>query len=588
MYLHADGGIGASGSIDGIDVQVEVSLARYILPNPPTGKDLIDALKKSMGFLDVAPRAITVPLYAAIWRAALAEGDLSIHLAGPTGQGKSAIAALAQQHFGATMEARYLPANWTGSANALEALTFTAKDALLVIDEFTPTDARHAQDLQRAAERIFRAQANRTGRQRMRADTTLRPPKPPRGFIISTGEDSPKGQSLQARMLLIDVEPNAVDFEKLTICQKDALDASYAQALAAFVQWLAPHYTEIQAHLQDEIAELRQAAARSDQHRRTAGNTASLALGWRYFLIFAWKTGALSEAEAHDQWQRAWNTLLLLAGIQAQHQQEAEPTQRFLDLLQDAIASGRAYLQKVVANGKSTYTSQRIGSNDESEYKGERIGWIDAAHVYLLPDVSYAMAKRLGTEAGNELTVTAPTLRKRLKEKGLIAEIESSRTTLVVRKQIDGERHRVLVIYTTALSTGKKCDQHDNAALNPDEWSLSCPPLVTNWSPFLSQSDSNSILNNKDLSESGHVGHNFPARESLSVNSAPFCGHIAPNQSDQCNTESDQCDHFSPISSLIEEEQTCPNCGTTMDVVEKKKTEDPDYRCSECGKQEWT
>jgi predicted RNA-binding Zn-ribbon protein involved in translation (DUF1610 family) len=37
----------------------------------------------------------------------------------------------------------------------------------------------------------------------------------------------------------------------------------------------------------------------------------------------------------------------------------------------------------------------------------------------------------------------------------------------------------------------------------------------------------------------------------------------------------------------MEEEQTCPKCGVTMDVVEKKRTEDPDYRCSECGNQEW-
>jgi uncharacterized protein (DUF927 family) len=92
-----------------------------------------------------------MPLFGAIWRAALGEGDFSIHLAGPTGQGKSAIAALVQQHFGATMEGRFLPANWTSSANSLEGLAFAAKDAVLVVDEFTASDARHLQEIQRAA-----------------------------------------------------------------------------------------------------------------------------------------------------------------------------------------------------------------------------------------------------------------------------------------------------------------------------------------------------------------------------------------------------------------------------------------------------
>jgi hypothetical protein len=46
-----------------------------------------------------------------------------------TGRFKSEAAALAQQHFGAGLDARHLPANWSSTGNALEALAFTAKDA---------------------------------------------------------------------------------------------------------------------------------------------------------------------------------------------------------------------------------------------------------------------------------------------------------------------------------------------------------------------------------------------------------------------------------------------------------------------------
>ena len=50
-------------------------------------------------------------------------------------------------------------------------------------------------------------QGNNAGRQRMRADTTLRPPKPPRCLILSSGEEVPRGQSLRARTVITELVP---------------------------------------------------------------------------------------------------------------------------------------------------------------------------------------------------------------------------------------------------------------------------------------------------------------------------------------------------------------------------------------------
>src|SRR5262249_57001791 len=106
------------------------------------------------------------------------------------------------------MDARPLPASWSSTGNALEGLAFTAKDALLVVDDFCPTGSTgDVQRYHKEADRLFRGQGNRAGRQRMRADTTLRPDKPPRGLALSTGEDVPRGQSLRARLLVLDVSP---------------------------------------------------------------------------------------------------------------------------------------------------------------------------------------------------------------------------------------------------------------------------------------------------------------------------------------------------------------------------------------------
>ncbi|MGH2688806.1 MAG: hypothetical protein ACRDKW_08370, partial [Actinomycetota bacterium] len=131
------------------------------------------------------------------------------------------------------MDARNLPGSWSSTANALEGLAFAAKDALLVVDDFAPsgsvTDTERAH---READRILRAQGSRSGRLRMRADGSLRTARPPRGLILSTGEDVPRGQSLRARMLVLELERGDVDWDALTRCQRAAADGALARSLS--------------------------------------------------------------------------------------------------------------------------------------------------------------------------------------------------------------------------------------------------------------------------------------------------------------------------------------------------------------------
>ena len=199
----------------------------------------LDLERITIGLPPLAPAQVVVPLYGSIWRAVIREGDIGIHLCGKTGQGKTALAVLMQQHFGSQMDDRHLPTSWSTTENVLEELAFVAKDALLVIDEFVPGPLDSTRVLQRKAERIFRAQANRSARQRMRPDGTLRRPHPPRGFVVSTGEDSPLGESLNARVLQLDLPVGSVDFGVLSQCQSEAMQGKYTQVMAAFLKWMA-------------------------------------------------------------------------------------------------------------------------------------------------------------------------------------------------------------------------------------------------------------------------------------------------------------------------------------------------------------
>ena len=150
------------------------------------------AVRASLRILSVAPDRISFPLLAAVYRAALGNLDFSLFLVGQSGVFKTAVAALCQQHFGAAMDARSLPANFASTGNALEWLAFYAKDALLVVDDLAPPATGRDGELQNIAERLFRAAGNQQGRSRLGGNGSLGAPKSPRGLVLAQKREGRK------------------------------------------------------------------------------------------------------------------------------------------------------------------------------------------------------------------------------------------------------------------------------------------------------------------------------------------------------------------------------------------------------------
>ena len=209
--------IGADGAIGAIEVETGVDgLLAYELPEPPRGdeRDRGDARLARVFWILAPTRSLHQCSARSTARPWLKPSsiDFSLHLTGPTGAFKSELAALAQAHFGAGFNSRRLPASWADTANMLEKKAFLAKDAVLVVDDFAPAGTTaDVQRLHREADRLFRGAGNRSGRARMRADGGSRPTYYPRGLIVSTGEDIPSGQSLRARLLVLELAPGDID-----------------------------------------------------------------------------------------------------------------------------------------------------------------------------------------------------------------------------------------------------------------------------------------------------------------------------------------------------------------------------------------
>ena len=195
----------------------------------------------------------------------------------------------------------------------------------------------------READRLLRAAGSRAGRGRLRPDGTRRPVRAPRGLIVVTGQDVPRGASLRARQFIVEMALDSLDWALITECQRDAAAGLYASAMAGFLRWLAPRYGEIQDNLRHEIAELRDTTA-DGGHRRTPEIVASLAIGLRYFLAYAVDAGAIDTAERERRWIAGWRVLLEVAQAQAAHLQAADPAQRFVELISAALGAGDAHL----------------------------------------------------------------------------------------------------------------------------------------------------------------------------------------------------------------------------------------------------
>lgn len=477
VYLHAGGAISYDGSVSDVEVRLSDALIRYELPAPVDGDALVDAIRASIRTLKLAPSHITVPLFAGVYRAVLGQSDFANSLAGQTGAGKSELAAIFQQHFGAGLDSRHLPGSWASTDNALEGLGFAAKDALFVIDDFAPGGTQSdVARLNQKADRIFRGQGNSSGRQRMRADGSLRPVKPFRGLILSTGEDVPRGHSIRARQMVLEISPGDLDWKLLSDCQRDAADGVYATALASFIRYLAPNYDAVQSGLRKEVEQLRQSV--KSRHKRTPSIVADLAVGLRHFLDFACSVGAISHDESERLYQQWWAALNEAAKRQGVLQESSEPTQRFLETISAAIGTGRAHVARV--NGNAPYDAaawgwRKFGNDWQSQ--GRCIGWVDGESLYLEPTAAFAEAQELAGKTGEGITISLRTLQKRLHERGLLVSSEQSRQTNTVRKEIEGKRRAVLHLKVDSLTytTTDQPDHNDTNSFGADDLERSLP-----------------------------------------------------------------------------------------------------------------
>jgi hypothetical protein len=452
VYLHAGGTVGAHGPRGDLRVELPAALQHYRVHPPADAREQGKAVRASLRCLSVAPDWISFPLLAAVYRAVLGKVDFSLFLTGQTGVFKTALAALCQQHFGAAMDDRGLPTNFASTGNALQWLAFYAKDALLVVDDFAPTGRHGDNELQNIAERLFRATGNQQGRSRLSGNGRLNAPKPPRALVLATGEQVPLGQSIRARLLILDVRPGEVDRPTLSECQRAGQEGRLATSVAAFLGWIAANYEQVQRHLQTRVLEIRSQRQVRAVHARLPSALAELRIGWKIFLEFAFEIGSIGQPEKDDLEERSQKAFAQLCPLQAKYQAPNDPASRFVTLLRATLESGRAHVadRRGSVPKEAEFWGWRHKPGDcRWVPQGTRIGWVVGGDLFLEPTASYVVAQEF---AGAErLAVSQQGLRRALHARGRLASVDAGRQMVLVRRTLEGAPRQVLHLKASDL-----------------------------------------------------------------------------------------------------------------------------------------
>ena len=181
----------------------------------------------SLALLDskVAPPEILFPMLAFAFLSPLNhflkltghEPKFVLFLVGKTGSRKSTLAALFLSFFG-RFTGTELPLSFRDTSNSILNHAFSLKDVLTCIDDFHPAGRQEENKLTASAQSVMRAYGDRTGRGRLRADSSPMETRPPRGNAIITGEFPPDiGESGTARYFSLELHDGDVDLDDTRI-----------------------------------------------------------------------------------------------------------------------------------------------------------------------------------------------------------------------------------------------------------------------------------------------------------------------------------------------------------------------------------
>ena len=364
------------------------------------------------------------------------EPKFVLFLVGKTGSRKSTLAALMLSFFG-KFTASELPLSFRDTSNSILHNAFSLKDVLTVIDDLHPSSRIEEQKMNATAQAVMRAYGDRTGKGRLRADSTPMESRPPQGNAIITAEYTPDiGESGTARYFALELKESDVDLQNLSAYQKEAARGTFQRCMYAYTEWIKETFLHSEEVKQEFIRflnsrflfcrdEFRKSGIRC--HGRVPETVAHLQMGMEFFLLFLKEKAVMDEESNAEIMERFKDILYRLAARQAENIEQDKPTHLFIRKLFSLLESEKICL---------------LNRNEIHDFVPNHcVGYEDEAWVYLHTDIAHRMVRKLCEEQGENFAVTAKGLLKALAEEGLI-KTSSGQNTVSIR--IGGKSRRVM------------------------------------------------------------------------------------------------------------------------------------------------
>ena len=426
FYLHGGGAIGA----ENIEVQLDNRMNRFDLSGEKINFiSVCNALSELFG---VAAPEIIYPAISLVFLSPLNEflrqsgyePSFVLYYLGRTQSHKSTLAALMLSFFG-KFTATSLPSS--------EKKGYTLKDVLTVIDDYHPaTTTKERLAMEQIMQSVSRGYGDRTGRDRMTSDITVRGGYAPRGNVIVTGEDFPSiGQSGSARNFIVELALNSVPItEHLTRTQQFAADGYYTCFMCEYISWLIPQTDNLPQKLKRRFLQHREKAIEenSSGFGRTGDILAWLMVGFECLTEFLCDTHMIEKAEIVAMNDNAWKVLSSIAKKQLDKCTEDTPTKMFLDTVRELFEAKKICII-TIGGFPDTY--------------GEMVGYRDTEFFYFLPSKIYGEVAKFFSQQNETFPLTKSMLFRQLRNEKILVPSGNDNT---VQKRIEQKNGKYLCI----------------------------------------------------------------------------------------------------------------------------------------------
>lgn len=253
VYLlpSAEGAIGPNG----VEVSIKLDFDELDEGHPASVKSMMpygvgvrppyDAAERALAWqafealvnVGLPEKTMPIALYVlagALASAGLGESPPVLHVIGRTGSFKTAYTKCAISLFGRFTRDASAPISWSSTANAINKF-LTLKDITLLVDDYKVAlmDAK-------SATKVVQNYADRGGRSRLNAESSVRAQNNAQGLMLSTGEEIWEDEeSGAARTVRINFDREAVERDRLKLAQIAVADGSMALFGGWWLRWLA-------------------------------------------------------------------------------------------------------------------------------------------------------------------------------------------------------------------------------------------------------------------------------------------------------------------------------------------------------------